>query len=54
MKFRINKSIELLHDPRLKIYEIAEMVGYSDVQYFTKIFKSVAGVVPTYYRDKVK
>ena len=54
MKFRINKAIELLHDPRLKIYEIAEMVGYSDVQYFTKIFKSVAGVVPTYYRDKVK
>lgn len=54
MKFRINKAIALLQDPRLKIYEIAEMVGYSDVQYFTKIFKSVAGVVPTYYRDKVK
>ncbi len=54
MQYRIDKAKELLHDPRLKIYEVSEQIGYSDVQYFTKIFKAITGVAPTYYRDKIK
>lgn len=54
MNYRMEKAVELMEDPTLKIYEIAEQVGYNDVQYFTKIFKSVKGVAPTQYRDKVR
>ena len=53
MKFRIDKAIKLLSDPRKKIYEVAAEVGYTDVQYFTKIFKSETGLLPTQYREKL-
>lgn len=53
MNYRIKKAIELMEDPKLKVYEVAEMVGYSDVQYFTKIFKTTKGMSPTQYRDKI-
>lgn len=53
MHHRIAKAIEFMADPKLKIYEIAELAGYSDVQYFTKIFKAVKGMSPTQYRDKI-
>ena len=32
-----------------KIYEISEMVGYKDSDYFTRIFKKVTGVTPKKY-----
>jgi len=54
MRLRIQKAIEFMNDPTLKIYEIAEKVGYSDVQYFTKIFKNFHGVTPMQYREKIK
>lgn len=54
MNLRIQKAKELLTDPTRKVYEIAGMVGYDDVQYFTKIFKSISGVTPMQYREKIK
>lgn len=54
MKLRAQKAIQLMNDPTLKIYEIAQKVGYDDVQYFIKVFKSIKGVSPTQYREKVK
>lgn len=54
INLRIQKAKELLKDPTRKIYEIAGMVGYEDVQYFTRIFKSAIGVTPVQYREKVK
>ena len=48
---RIEKSIELLRDPKMKIYEISEEVGYSDVQYFNKVFRDTTGVSPSFYRN---
>lgn len=54
MKLRVQKAIKLMNDPTLKIYEIAQKVGYDDVQYFTKIFKSLQGISPMQYREKIK
>ena len=54
MKLRVDKAIELMNDPTLKIYEIANLVGYEDVQYFTRIFKTISGVSPVQYREKIK
>jgi len=49
-KYRINKSICMMDDPKLKIYEIAQAVGYSNQHYFCKAFKKVMGFAPTEYR----
>ena len=48
---RIEKAIDLLRDPKMKIYEISEEVGYSDVQYFNKVFRDTTGVSPSFYRN---
>lgn len=48
--FRLEKSKELLQNPNIKISEIASMVGYSDGNYFTKIFKKSTGKTPSEYR----
>jgi len=49
-KYRINKSICMMDDPKYKIYEIAEAVGYNNQHYFCKAFKKVMGFSPTEYR----
>ncbi|MBR6395793.1 MAG: helix-turn-helix domain-containing protein, partial [Lachnospiraceae bacterium] len=41
---------ELLVGKNLKLYEIAERVGYSDAKYFSKVFKDVTGQLPADYR----
>lgn len=47
---KIDRAKILLLDQKLKIYEIAEQIGYYDVEYFRKIFKDSTGVSPTEYR----
>ena len=47
---RVHKAIELLADVQYKIYEIAELVGYSDQAYFSEIFKKHTGKTPMEYR----
>jgi two-component system response regulator YesN len=42
--YRIDKAKELLVNTDLKIYEIAEKVGYPDPKYFCRVFKEVTGV----------
>ncbi|GIN71394.1 hypothetical protein J14TS2_18690 [Bacillus sp. J14TS2] len=51
---RINKALKLIKDPYLKIYEIAELVGYSSQHYFCNAFKKVVGISPTEFRNGVK
>lgn len=47
---RIGKAIELMRDPNKRIWQIAEMVGYSGGNYFSVAFKKVLGVAPADYR----
>ncbi|HBQ46235.1 MAG TPA: DNA-binding response regulator, partial [Ruminococcaceae bacterium] len=49
-RLRIRKAIQLMGNPREKIYEVAEKVGYSDQHYFSTAFKKVKGVSPAEYR----
>lgn len=49
---RIAKAKELLEDRGLKVYEIAEQVGYSNVDYFHRKFKKYEGTSPAEYRKK--
>ncbi|OAS24553.1 response regulator [Paenibacillus oryzisoli] len=49
-KIRMEKVRVLLLEPDLKIYDIAELVGYSTMSYFNRIFKELEGLSPNEYR----
>jgi two-component system, response regulator YesN len=49
---RINHTMELLLQKNLKVYEIAELVGYKNVDYFHKKFKKYVGESPAEFRKK--
>lgn len=51
---RINKAKELLLGTNLKMYQIAERVGYSDPKYFSRVFKAETGQLPAEYRKTRK
>lgn len=48
---RMNKAIELLQDPTIRIYEVAEQVGFQTAAYFAYLFKKFTGQTPQEYRD---
>lgn len=49
---RISNSKLLLLNEDHKVYEIAQMVGYSNVDYFHKKFKKYVGMSPAEYRKQ--
>jgi two-component system, response regulator YesN len=51
---RIKRAIQLMSNPALKLYEVAERVGYSNQHYFSTAFKKVVGQSPAEYRKKNK
>jgi|GEM_PF-6635919 two-component system, response regulator YesN len=48
----MNKAKELLEDASLSIKEICTMSGYSDPNYFSRIFKKIENVTPSEFREK--
>lgn len=48
---RIEKAKALLNDPKLKIGDIVDMVGYSDAAHFSRVFKRIVGVSANEYRN---
>lgn len=50
-EIRIERSKELLQDVSASIKEICHEIGYSDPNYFCKIFKKVTGMTPTEFRS---
>ena len=51
-KYRIRKAKEILITTNLKIYEVAEKVGYNDSITFGRAFKKITGVTPNSFRNK--
>lgn len=49
---RLEKSLELLKDPRMNISEVSYMVGFSSPSYFSKCFMDYFGVSPRSIREK--
>ena len=49
---RMERAKALLLESGLRVHEIAEQVGYSDVAHFSKSFKRFVGMTPGEYRDK--
>ena len=48
---RIEKAKALLNDPKLKIGDIVDMVGYSDAAHLSRVFKRIVGVSANEYRN---
>lgn len=51
-KARIVKAKELLKDPALRIYDIAEEVGFQDLAHFSRVFKKMEGISANEYRNR--
>lgn len=45
-KFRISHAKRLLRGTDMKVYEVAEACGYSNSNYFTRVFKEETGISP--------
>ena len=52
LKMRMEKASRLLHDKSLKLYQISEMCGYQDPNYFAKLYKKTFGITPSESREK--
>lgn len=50
---KVERAKKLIRSDSLRLYEIAEMLGYRNVEYFTKVFKKHAGLTPKEYRQLV-
>ncbi len=50
-KLRIERAKKLLEEENLSIKEICMSVGYSDPNYFSRIFKKMVGTTPTEFRE---
>lgn len=52
-EFRIGKAIQLLATTDKKVYEISNMVGYSNTDYFINKFVQVKGTTPFQYKRQL-
>jgi len=50
---RFKKAIELMADSNRNISDIAYEVGFTDPNYFSKVFKKVYKKTPTVYRKEL-
>jgi Response regulator containing CheY-like receiver domain and AraC-type DNA-binding domain len=51
IQVKIEKAMSLLRNSHYKVYEICDMIGYKNNNYFTKVFKSYTGYTPNAYRN---
>lgn len=49
-QYRVERAKQLLADPALGVREISAACGYSDSNYFTRVFKRLTGSTPSEYR----
>lgn len=52
VQLRMEKAQELLKQPGLKIYEVADQVGYRYLPYFSRQFKERYGMTPLEFRKR--
>ena len=49
-RIRIAHAKQMIETSNMKIYEVANLVGYTDQHYFSLIFKKIVGVSPSEYK----
>ena len=53
-KLRIEKSIEMMKEPKYSLTEIAYLTGFSDQSHFNRVFKQHTGQSPSAYRKSIR
>lgn len=53
-RIKIAYAINLLRTGNYKAYEISDILGYSSVDYFTKVFKEITGETPSRFKAKLE
>lgn len=49
-QYRIEKAKSMMENPRITIKDIGTACGYTDSNYFSRVFKRITGQTPTEYR----
>lgn len=49
-KIRIDNAKNMLLDTEQTVEDISYAVGYSDIKYFSRLFKKLTGLTPTEFR----
>ena len=52
LQVRMERARDLLLNPDIKIQDIAQRVGYTDNNYFSKAFRTYYGISPTAFRQE--
>lgn len=52
-RMRVDRAKALLENLSLRVHEVAEQSGFSDVAHFSKSFKRLTGMTPGEYRDSL-
>lgn len=50
---KMEKAVELLHDPNMRVYNVAQKLGYKTPRYFSKLFSNYSGYYPNQYRKEI-
>lgn len=50
LRLRIERAAEMLENYSVSVSECAEVVGFNDVAYFSRVFKKFTGHPPSYYK----
>ena len=53
IRIRVERAKELFKNDDLKLYEVAEKVGYRDFRYFSQLFKKCTGLLPSEYKKTI-
>ena len=53
-KMRVDWACAYMHDPLMKVYEIAYRVGFRNEKYFSRVFRKMMGKSPSEYRQSLK
>ncbi|HYE11105.1 MAG TPA: response regulator [Patescibacteria group bacterium] len=50
---KMERAKKLIAEGRLRTYEMAEMLGFKDIEYFSKLFKKYTNCSPTEYKNNI-
>ncbi len=51
---KMERAKKLIRDGNIKIYEVGELLGFKDTEYFSKLFKKYSGHAPSEYRQAIQ
>lgn len=52
--YRVNKAKEFIKENTYTFTEIAQMLGYDSIHYFSRQFKKIEGISPTKYKQQIE